>query len=65
MNDRYDFDVLVECPVCDAAINQPCNTGDLTVHLGRRIMALLKERGATLHDLERALSERKPLGGKN
>jgi hypothetical protein len=68
MNDFRDLDVLVACPVCGAAVNVDCF--DYTrilpvgnVHTARRVRRLLKERGATDEDLQKAIDTGVPLKG--
>ncbi len=64
MNPMRDFDILVSCTACPAAAGEDCH--GLTngkVHLGRRVMRLLEERGATVDDLAKAIETKTSLKG--
>jgi hypothetical protein len=68
MNEFRDLDVLVMCPACGAEEGVDCF--DITrtlpvgnVHTARRVRRLLKERGATDEDLQKAIDTGVPLKG--
>jgi hypothetical protein len=53
---QHELDLLVVCSVCSAAQGVECvGLKPGIVHIGRRVLALLKARGATVEDLERAI----------
>lgn len=49
-----ELDLLVPCPECMACVGNECMIEPL-IHFGRRIVRLLKERGATVEDIEKAM----------
>lgn len=57
-----ELDMVVECPICQASIGLPCTIYPLS-HFGRRLKRLMKERGATVEDLAKAINTGKPLPG--
>ncbi len=57
-----ELDLLVTCRDCKALIGEPCTTDPL-VHFCRRVDRLLKERGATHADLQRAIDNGTVLKG--